>query len=118
MKNQPDLYSTVWVYNTIIFLIGVSNYFLKIMELDNIKDVKLNYDIMNVAFSLVLYIFYTYIFWRSKKKKKIFFFFLIYISITRLTELESAGQYLFGDFLNVIHVILIFWKLFVFMVIR
>jgi len=59
MKNQPDLYSTVWVYNTIIFLIGVANYFFKIKETDNIKDVKLNYDILNVAFSLVLYIFYT-----------------------------------------------------------
>ena len=76
------------------------------MESDNIKDVKLNYDILNVAFSLVLYIFYTYIIWRSKKKKK--FFFLIYIYINRFTELESAGQYLFGDFLNVIRVILIF----------
>ena len=61
MKNQPDLYSTVWVYNTIIFLIGVANYFSKIMVTDNIKDVKLNYDILNVSFSLVLYIFYTYI---------------------------------------------------------
>ena len=89
------------------------------MESDNIKDVKLNYDILNVAFSLVLYIFYTYIIWRSKKKKKKKkIFFLIYIYINRFTELESAGQYLFGDFLNVIHVILIFWKLFVFMVIR
>ena len=79
------------------------------MESDNIKDVKLNYDILNVAFSLVLYIFYTYIIWRSKKKKKkkIFFFF-IYFYNTRFTELESAGQYLFGDFLNVIRVILIF----------
>ena len=77
MKNQPDLYSTVWVYNTIIFLIGVANYFSKIMVTDNIKDVKLNYDILNVAVSLVLYIFYTYIIWRSKKKKKkkkIFFY--------------------------------------------
>lgn len=26
-KKRPDLYSTIWIYNTIIFLIGIANYF-------------------------------------------------------------------------------------------
>jgi len=53
MRNRPDLYSTIWIYNTIIFLIGIANYFLKILESDNIKEVEFKYEILSVAFNLV-----------------------------------------------------------------